>query len=95
MRHLHEAARPRLDDLPLLRGRDPRDHAQRRSRRRSRDADAGLEPHASEATGYEDAGIGEAFDPGAEPAIEAGYGDGPQDAYDEALESEAPPSTQH
>ena len=68
---------------------------QRRSRRRSRDGGAGLEPHATEATGYEDAGIGEAFDPGTEPAIEAGYGDGPQDAYDEALESEAPPSTQH
>jgi hypothetical protein len=67
---------------------------QRRSRRRSRGEDVAFGDEG-EATGYEDTEIGEAFDAGTEPAIEAGYGDGPQDAYDEALESEAPPSTQH
>jgi hypothetical protein len=66
---------------------------QRRSRRRSRGEDVAFDD--VEATGYEDTEIGEAFDAGTEPSIEAGYGDGPQDAYDEALESEAPPSTQH
>lgn len=59
---------------------------QRRSRRRSESA---------EATAYEDAELGEAYDPGTELGIEAGYGDGPQDAYDEALESDVPPSAQH
>lgn len=67
---------------------------QRRSRRSSRDEDApGFE--ADEGTGYEESANGDAYDPGTDPAIEAGYGDAPQDAYDEALESEAPPSTPH
>ena len=94
VRDLREAARPRLDDLPVLRG--ARSPGSRRSAARGA-APAARTPASrrAEATGYEDAAIGEAFDAGTEPAIEAGYGDGPQAAYDEALESEAPPSTQH
>ena len=67
---------------------------QRRSRRRSRGGD---EPafDADEGLAYEESTNGDAYEAGTEPAIEAGYGDASQDAYDEALESEAPPPAQH
>lgn len=69
---------------------------QRRSRRRSRgDEDPAAGDDELETGLYEESPNGDPYDTGTEPAIEAGYGDASQDAYDEALETDVPPSTQH
>lgn len=68
---------------------------QRRSRRRSRSGEeVALASGEEDVHGYEESQNGDAYEAAVEPQPESGYGDGSPGAYDEALESEAPPSTQ-
>ena len=62
LRELREAAGSRLEDLPVLRGRDPRGHAA--APLAAALARGGRRFDADEATGYEDTEIGEATTPG-------------------------------